>query len=110
MAVSIKLRVTTKNKQGIGKVAQWVTNLLHKQKNCVQAPNTRVKMGIEVSIYNPSSGAWRHVDPGAQQPVKPSIKSMFSGFRLCLKNHSGEIIDTNSPVLILSGLHMNPDG
>lgn len=48
--------------------------------------------------------------PGAHQPVKSSIKSMFSGFRLCLKNHSGEIIDTNSPVIILSGLHMNPDG
>lgn len=48
--------------------------------------------------------------PGAQQPVKSSIKSMFSGFRLCLKNHSGKIIDTNSPVIILSGLHMNPDG
>lgn len=110
MAVSIKLRVTTKNKQGVGEMVQWVTNLLYKQKNCVQAPSTHVKTGAEVSIYNPSSGAWRHTDPGAQQPVKPSIKRMFSGFRLCLKNHSGEIINTNSPVLILSGLHMNPDG
>lgn len=67
-------------------------------------------MGVEVSIYNPSTGAWNMQIPGAQQPMKSSIKSMFSRFRLCLKNHSGEIIDTNSPVLIFSGLHMNPDG
>lgn len=45
MAVSIKLRVTTKNKQRVGEMAQWVTNLLHKQKNCVQAPKHPCKNG-----------------------------------------------------------------